>query len=148
MEFQALPDETHQIKIFSGEILTFLKPASPLEVAGQRLQFWARPLPTPCNLPVQAKIFISGIIRGQGKAIHRPGVSCNQIAGGSFKPSHHWRCLGKRRKWLVSDDGDDDDDDDNDDDDDGNDDDNDDDDDNRYVERSLRRTLTRQGGFI
>ena len=71
--------ETDQIKIFSGEILTFLKPASTLEVAGQRLQFWARPLPTPCNLPVQAKIFISGIIRGQGKAIHRGGFRAGKL---------------------------------------------------------------------
>ena len=119
--------ETHQIKIFSGEILTFLKPASPgrwwaappiLGLAAQRRHL----VICRCNL----EIFISGIIRGQGKAIHRPGVSCNQIAGGSFKPSHHWRCLGKRRKWLVSDDGDDDhvdaDDDGDDDDDDGDDD--------------------------
>ena len=68
------------------------------------------------------------------------------------KPSHHCRCLGKRRKWLVSDDDDDDDDDDgdgdDDDDDDDNDNDHDDDDDNPYVERGLGRTLTRQGGFI
>ena len=61
------------------------------------------------------------------------------------KPSHYWRCLGKRRKWLVSDDGDDDhvdaDDDGDDDDDDGN-------DENPYVEKGPRRSLTRQGGFI
>ena len=78
--------EAHQIKIFSGEILTFLKPASPGAWLASASNSGLR-APTPCNLPVQAEIFISGIIRGQGEAIHRRGVSCKQIAGGSF--GHH-----------------------------------------------------------
>ena len=56
--------EAHQIKIFSGEILTFLKPASPGAWLASASNSGLR-APTPCNLPVQAEIFISGIIRGQ-----------------------------------------------------------------------------------